>query len=154
MVWPPTNRRYEFGNHCTAIDEGRTCNKGFDCGNCKLAWKTYKKDLKDEDYKDYIVPSEDYSKNGIDAYRNEQFTIAKVNSIEDLFKRFTLEGVPFKTIENMDSDEMRITYPYWYALKTLENLDDPYSYRGGKDIPLIVEYSDCVYMVAPVTDCE
>jgi len=154
MVWPPTNRRYEFGDHCTAIDDGRTCNKDFACGNCQLAWKTYKKYLEEDDCRSFVIPFIDCTKHGIAAPRNETFTIAKVNSIEDLIKRFTLEGVPFKPIENMDSDEMRLTYPYWYALKTLDDLGEPLSYRGGKDIPLIVEYVDCVYMVAPVTDCE
>ena len=156
MVFPPTYRKYEFGDRCTAIDVDLTCDKDFNCGTCSLAWETYKKELEDEDYRDFVVPSGDCSQNGIIAFRNEPYIIVKVNNIEDLFKRFALEGVPFKSIENavMDSDDMLLTYPYWYALKTLEGLGDPLSYRGGKDIPLIAEYSDCVYMVAPVIEEE
>lgn len=152
MIFPPTHKRYEFGDHCTAIDDGKQCNKNFDCGSCSLAWETYKKEVEDD--REYIIPLEEWSKGDIKAYKNEPCTIAKVNRIEDLFSRFALGGVPFKLIENMNTDEMRNLYPFWFALKTLENIGEPLSYKGGHDIPLVVEYPDCVYLVAPVRESE
>ena len=151
MIFPPTHRRYEFGYHCTATD-ARICSKDFNCCTCSLAWETYKKEVEED--RDYVIPSEEWFKGDIKAWRNEPCTIAKVNSIEDLIGRFMLDGDLFKPIENMDTDEMRNLYPYWFALKTLENLKEPLSYKGGHDVPLVVEYPDCVYLVAPIVECE
>lgn len=153
MVYPPTNNDYEFADKCVADDENhQSCDKYFQCGSCDLAWSAYKKELETDGLKDYLVPNIDWSKNGITTLRNDQYTIVKVDSIEDLYKRFMIDGMPFKLIEKdeMDTDDMKHLYPQWYALKVVENLGDPLSYKGGKDIPLIVEYSDCVYMVAPM----
>lgn len=153
MIFPPTYRDYEYGDRCEADrDKPHACDKCFQCGSCDIAWSAYKKELENVGLVDYLVPDIDWSKNGITTLRNDQYTIVKVDSIEDLYKRFMIDGVPFKLIEKeeMDTDDMKHLYPQWYALKVVENLGDPLSYKGGKDIPLIVEYSDCAYMVAPM----
>ncbi|MEN6552294.1 MAG: hypothetical protein ABFC34_05330 [Methanobacterium sp.] len=152
MIFPPRYKEYCFDNRCTAKD-GHPCTE-FKCSNCNLAWDAYKTDL--EDLKDWILPTDPDSQKGVDYFINEAGTIAKLKSIEDLNKRYTLVGLPFLEYSTflMDQDELKSLYPYWYALKTLQDLGEPHSYKGGRSIPLIVEYSDCVYMIAPVNDSD
>lgn len=159
MLIPPIYRSYAIsrsydGDHCTASDDDRCCDKECKCEVCNLAWERYKKDLEVDDYKDFVLPLEDWSKNGVTVYKNEPCTIVKASNVEDLFKILSLSGVSYTTINNadIDTEKMKCSYPYWYALKTLENLGNPRTYRGGKNIPLIVEYPNCVYMIAPAID--
>jgi|GEM_PF-6656846 len=154
MIFPPTYRDYEYGDKCEVdLDNPCICNKGFNCGACDIAWNEYKKEIEndlDDIYK-YIVPDIEWSERGVFTLKNKLCTIVKADNVENLYKRFDIKGVFFKPIEkeDMDTDDMKYLYPLWYALEVIGGLGDPLSYKGGKDIPLIVEYSDCVYMVAP-----
>lgn len=151
MIFPPTYKRYMTNDHCT-VKGTIECPNEFKCGSCDIAWKAYKEDLK-ENYEEWVLPTTSISKGGVNGFVNIPNSIGKLGGIEDIRTFFPLlEGAEFQTYSSfiMDQEELRELYPYWYALKFLADLGEPKSYKGGRTLPLIVEYDDCVYLVSPV----
>lgn len=154
MIFPPIDHGYEFNNHCTAEDN-INCDKEFKCGSCALANKTYEKDIR-ENYEDFVIPCNTHtSRNGIVFLVSASVTVSKFKNIDDV-KNFLKHDFPSEEIteERMQQDELKMRYPYWYALRVLENWGEPLRYLSGKNIPLVVEYDYCAFMVTPVIEYE
>jgi len=156
MIHPPVNNCYEFGDKCSVSD--KMCGSGFICGTCDVAKKYYETELLDniDYYYDYIVPTvEKVSSNGTMYLMSRSYIVAKFNNIE-IAKRFI--GARYTentyTKEQMKTDELKKRYPYWYALKILLSLDGPVRYIGERNKVLVVEYRNCVYVVAHVSEID